>query len=124
MRVLRPLANGLLARRDLDEAVAALTAGAVLVYPTETLYGLGARALDPTAVAAVVHLKGRPDGKPFPLIVRDRAMLDRIAVDVPPRAQALAERYWPGALTLVLRARPGLPPAVVGADGTIACRVS
>lgn len=113
-----------LGERDLAAVVRALRAGRSIIYPTETFYGLGARALDEAAVENVQVIKGRPDGKPFPVLVSDLAMLGRVAAKVPRVAERLIERYWPGALTVVLPAKPGLPARVVGAGGTIACRIS
>lgn len=120
---LRASADGL-AERDLAAVVTALGAGRAIVYPTETFYGLGARALDEAAVEHVQAIKGRPDGKPFPVLVSDLAMLGRLASRIPRVAERLIERYWPGALTVILPAKPGLPARVVGAGGTIACRIS
>lgn len=120
---LRASADGL-AERDLAAVVTALGAGRAIVYPTETFYGLGARALDEAAVEHVQAIKGRPDGKPFPVLVSDLAMLGRLASRIPRVAERLIERYRPGALTVILPAKPGLPARVVGAGGTIACRIS
>ncbi len=113
-----------LSEADLARVVAALRVGEAIAYPTETFYGLGARALDAAAVARVQAIKGRPDGKPFPVLVADLAMLARVAARIPGVAKRLIERYWPGALTVVLPAKPGLPAGVLGEGGTIACRIS
>jgi L-threonylcarbamoyladenylate synthase len=103
---------------------AALERGGMVVYPTETLYGLGARALSPSAVAGVADLKGRADGKPIAVIVSERAMLARIVTRLPPAAEPLIERFWPGPLTLVLPARPDLPPELTAGSGVVGVRVS
>ncbi len=109
---------------DLDEALARLRAGGAVVYPTETFYGLGARALSHPAVAAVARLKGRDAGKPIALIVADAAMLAQVVARIPAPALPLIERFWPGPLTLVLPARDGLPPALTGSGGMIGIRIS
>ena len=109
---------------DLGAAVAALARGALVVFPTETFYGLGADALRPEAVAAVAAAKGRDAGKPIAVIASEPAMLARIVVAPPAAARRLMERFWPGPLTLVLAARPGLPPALTAGTGTIGVRVS
>ncbi len=109
---------------DLAPALAALRRDQAIVYPTETFYGLGARALAPAAVALVAALKGRDAAKPIALVVRDLAMLAAVVARVPPAAEALIERFWPGPLTLVLPARSDLPPALTGGDGWIGVRIS
>jgi L-threonylcarbamoyladenylate synthase len=103
-------------------AVAALRRGEVIAYPTETYYGLGVDALDELALARLRALKGR-DGKAISVLVDGPAMLESLCKDVPPLAKALIERYWPGALTIALPARPGLPGALVEA-GCVAVRQS
>jgi L-threonylcarbamoyladenylate synthase len=81
-----------------------LRAGAVIAFPTDTLYGVGARALDPAAVARLYQVKHRPSGQPMVWLVTDQAQVERFAV-VPALAAELIARFWPGPLTLVLPAR-------------------
>jgi L-threonylcarbamoyladenylate synthase len=96
-------------------AVERLRAGAVIAFPTDTLYGVGARASDAAAVARLYEVKRRPAGQPMVWLVTDRAQVERFAV-VSEVASELMERYWPGPLTLVL-------PARITTDGpTIAVR--
>lgn len=109
---------------DLDEALTALRRDAAIVYPTETFYGLGARALAPPAVDAVARLKGRDAGKPIAVIVADTAMLTSVVGRVPAPAMRLMARCWPGPLTLVLPARADLPPALTAGTGRIGVRIS
>jgi L-threonylcarbamoyladenylate synthase len=105
-----------------DAWVAVLRAGGVIACPTETLQGLLADALNPAAVARVVALKRRGD-EPIALLVPDLASVEALIEGLlPDSARALAELHWPGPLTLVLRARPGLAPALA-ARGTIGVRV-
>ena len=104
--------------------LAALRRGEAIVYPTETFYGLGARALDVGAVAALAALKGRDAEKPIAVLVRDVAMLDALVTRVPPPALQLIDRFWPGPLTLVLPARADLAPALTAGSGGIGVRVS
>jgi L-threonylcarbamoyladenylate synthase len=113
-----------MASSSLDAALAALRANQAIVYPTETFYGLGARALAPHAVAALAALKGRDASKPIAVLVRDVAMLARVVTRVPEPARLLLERFWPGPLTLVLPARLDLPPALTAGSGAIGVRVS
>jgi len=95
--------------------------GGLIAYPTETVYGLGT-ALREEALERLAEVKGREAGKPFLLLVRDAEVP---GVDWTPEARALAEQYWPGPLTLVVRARPGaFPGRVTGADRTVAIRAT
>jgi L-threonylcarbamoyladenylate synthase len=103
-------------------AAEVLRRGGLVAYPTETFYGLGALARDAAAVARLVLAKGRPDGKPLPLVAGDRAQVDEVAVLSGP-ALRLAETFWPGPLTLVLPARPGLPEPVAAGTGTVGVRI-
>jgi len=108
----------------LTDAVAALRRGDVIVFPTETLYGLGADALNFSAVEKVFQLKGRDPHNPFPVLVSDRAMLDSLVTEITPLAEKLIERFWPGPLTLVLPARPDIPKPLVNSTGGIGVRIS
>ncbi|HLB54703.1 MAG TPA: L-threonylcarbamoyladenylate synthase [Gemmatimonadales bacterium] len=95
---------------------------AVLGYPTETVYGLGC-APDPVSLARLAALKGRAVGKPFLLLVSSRAMAERSGLVLSKAADALAEAFWPGPLTLVLRGGEGkLPDGLRGPEGGIAVR--
>lgn len=103
-------------------AVAHLEAGGLIAYPTETVYGLGSRPRGPD-VAALAGLKGRPAGKPFLVLVNGLDMVERYGLVLTPLARALAERHWPGPLTLVLAGGEGkLPDALRGPEGGIAVR--
>lgn len=105
-----------------SDAVAALRRGEVVAYPTETFYGLGVDAFSAQALERLRALKGRGE-KAISVLIDGDEMLARLCAEVPPRARALMDRYWPGALTLALPARPGLPEALV-ADGCVAVRQS
>lgn len=109
---------------NLAAAVAALSRGDVIVFPTETLYGLGADALNFTAVEKVFQLKGRDPNNPFPVLVSDRAMLNSLVENISPLAEKLMERFWPGPLTLVMPARADIPRPLVNATGGIGVRIS
>jgi L-threonylcarbamoyladenylate synthase len=108
----------------LAAALAALQSGQVIAFPTETLYGLGADALDNTAVERVFQLKGRDATNPIPVLVGDRAMLDTLVKEVSPLAERLIEEFWPGPLTLVLPARENLPKPLVNSTGGVGVRIS
>jgi L-threonylcarbamoyladenylate synthase len=109
---------------DLSHAVAALKRGEVIVYPTETLYGLGADALNLDAVEKVFQLKGRDPQTPIPVLIADREMLGALVDEIPPLAKKLMASFWPGPLTLVLTARKNIPSALLNADGGIGVRIS
>ena len=96
----------------------------LLGYPTETVYGLGSAA-DPASVARLARLKGRREGKPFLLLVANRSMAERSGLVFTPAATALAEVFWPGPLTLVLKGGEGrLPDRLRGPEGGFAVRHS
>lgn len=108
---------------SLEAASQAVAGGGLIVLPTDTVYGIGADAFDPSAVAALLAAKGRGRSMPPPVLVASPEMLDVLAVDVPPAARALAERFWPGALTLIVRAQPSLTWDLGETSGTVALRM-
>ncbi len=108
--------------REIERIAAILRSGGVVAYPTETFYGLGALARDAAALERLARAKGRPEGKPLPLIAADAAMVEQVA-EPGAIARRLAGRLWPGPLTLVLPARPGLPAPITGGTGTVGIRV-
>ena len=112
------------ATENLASAVEALKRGHVIVFPTETLYGLGADALDEAAVEKVFQLKGRDSGNPIPVLVANQAMLDTLVAKVPTTAQQLIDRYWPGPLTLVLPGRKNIPRYLCNSSGGVGVRIS
>ncbi|MBS1110333.1 MAG: Sua5/YciO/YrdC/YwlC family protein [Anaeromyxobacteraceae bacterium] len=108
--------------RDVAEAASALRRGSLVVYPTETFYGLGALATLPAALARLAAAKLRPADKPLPLVAADDAMAFALWAAVPAEARVLAGAFWPGPLTLVAAAAPGLPgPVTLG--GAVGVRV-
>ncbi len=108
---------------DLDRAVELLKAGELVGIPTETVYGLGADAANPAAVAKIFAAKGRPADHPLIVHIPGASHLERWAVDIPDLAYELAEDFWPGPLTLILRRAPGVPDAVTGGQDTVGLRV-
>lgn len=107
----------------IDEAVNTVRRGGLVVLPTDTVYGVGAEAFDADAVAAIGTAKGRGDGTPPPVLVPEVRTLDGLAAEVPDDARALAAAFWPGALTLVLRAQPSLQWNLGDSRGAVALRV-
>lgn len=107
----------------LADAIAALKAGELVVYPTETFYALGADAFSSTALRRLFRVKGREPGRPVGLIAADTAMAFSVAREIPIDARRLAGAFWPGPLTIVLPARYDLAPELTGPDG-VSVRVS
>ena len=103
-------------------AVEVLGAGGIVAYPTETFYALGVSAFDERACRRVFELKGRPASKALPLIVSGWEQVVEVVEAPTELAARLAERFWPGPLTLVLKARPGV--AAASERGTVAVRAS
>jgi len=108
---------------ELEEAVAALRAGELVVFPTETVYGLGANATDPTAVAKIFEVKGRPPDHPVIVHLDDPRYLYRWVSEIPPVAEQLAARFWPGPLTLILPKADNVNDIVTGGQDSIGIRV-
>jgi L-threonylcarbamoyladenylate synthase len=108
---------------SIAQAVAILREGGLVAFPTETVYGLGANALDARAVAGVFAAKGRPSHNPLIVHVADVAAAVALARDWPTLAQRLAERFWPGPLTLVVPASYRIPELVTAGGPTVALRV-
>ncbi|MFE0510114.1 L-threonylcarbamoyladenylate synthase [Streptomyces sp. NPDC058964] len=108
---------------DIEKAAGALRAGELVAFPTETVYGLGANAEDPAAVARIFQVKGRPPSHPLIVHLGGAELLDDWVEDVPATARLLAERLWPGPLTLVLRRGRRVPLEATGGLETVAVRV-
>lgn len=104
-------------------AAALLRAGALVAFPTETVYGLGAHALDVFAVRRIFTAKGRPADDPLIVHVHDHSQLRQLAAEIPPAVAALASRFWPGPLTIVLPRSGRVPPEVTAGLDTVAIRV-
>ena len=107
----------ILIREDLEQAAALLRNGGLVGVPTETVYGLAGNGLDEAAVRRIYEVKGRPEVKPLALMVSGAEEMERYCEDVPQAAKALAERFWPGPLSIVLKARTDVVPEIVRAGG-------
>jgi len=103
-------------------AVQVLSGGGLVAFPTDTFYALGADARDEAAVVRVFAAKQRPRGQPLPVLVADREQWRTVVADLPEAGLLLADRFWPGALTIVCRRGPGIPPALVGGGDAIGVR--
>ncbi len=110
---------------NITEAASAIRAGGLVVYPTETCYGIGADATNPEAAEKVNQVKERPADKILPIIVANVEMAKEY-VTISPKAQELIDQHWPGALTLVLpvKANAKLAPQIIAPNKTVAMRVS
>ncbi len=107
----------------LREAAALIRAGQLVAFPTETVYGLGANALDEVAVERIFAAKRRPATSPLIVHASDAEMARSLVAEWPAAAEALAERFWPGPLTLVLAKRETIPARVTAGLGTVGVRV-
>ncbi|KPK46512.1 MAG: hypothetical protein AMJ77_05915 [Dehalococcoidia bacterium SM23_28_2] len=118
VRILKAEAEGALA-----EAVAVLKGGGLLAYPSDTVYGLGAAASDGQAIERLFVVKGRLSQKALSLLLADAEDMALLCAEVPSAAKLLAERFWPGGLTLVLRRSPAFHSEALGGGDSVAVRV-
>ncbi len=107
---------------SIDQAADRLRRGGLVAFPTETVYGLGARAFDADAVARVFALKGRPADNPLIVHVAEETMARTVVAHWPDIASRIAQRFWPGPVTLVLRRAAHVPPVVTAGGDTVAVR--
>ncbi|MEQ1559889.1 MAG: L-threonylcarbamoyladenylate synthase [Methyloglobulus sp.] len=107
----------------INQAADLLRQGRLVALPTETVYGLGADAKNPEAVKRIFAAKGRPADHPLIVHIPDKVALIDWAIEIPEIAWKLAERFWPGPLTIVLKKHPDVPMEVTGGQGTVALRV-
>ena len=106
----------------LERAAGLIKNGSLVAFPTETVYGLGANALDGQAVRRIFDVKGRPMDNPLILHIPDMLWLKRYCLDIPPEAYKLAERFWPGPLTMILKRKSTVPDEVTAGLHTVAVR--
>lgn len=106
-----------------EEAAARIRAGGLVAFPTETVYGLGANALDAAAVAKIFEIKSRPATSPLIVHVSSLDMARQVAAEWPPLASELAAKWWPGPLTIVVRKNPAVPDIVTAGLNTVGIRM-
>lgn len=111
------------AETELDGAAALLRTGKLVAFPTETVYGLGGNAFDETAAARIYAAKGRPSDNPLIVHIADVAALSELAEEVPETAYRLADAFWPGPLTMILKKSGKVPKATTGGLDTVAIRM-
>ena len=104
-------------------AVSALRRGGIVAFPTDTYYGLGANVFDNDAVERILAAKGRPPSSPLPVLLADAADVEKVCLDPPPELESLAEAFWPGPLTVVVRALGKVARGVTAGKRTVGVRV-
>ncbi len=109
---------------NLKKAMAVLKKGGVIAHPTETFYGLGVDPFNEGAVRKLFELKGRGFDKPVSILVKNEEALFDISCEIPPAAERLIKRFWPGPLTIVFKAKKGIPKILTANTGKIGVRVS
>jgi L-threonylcarbamoyladenylate synthase len=110
-------------QEQIERGIAILKSGGLVVFPTDTVYGLGACFSNLSAVERIYRLKKRPRNVALPLLLADTAQMSQIAAAVPPVAWLLAGRFWPGALTIVLPRAKLVPDIITGGGETVAVRM-
>ncbi len=110
-------------KKQIERAVTILNKGGIVAYPTDTVYGLGADPLNAQSVERIYRIKRRPLNLPLPLLLAEKSDLMKVAAIVPEIAWQLAERFFPGGLTLVLKKSPWVPGSVTAGGDTIAVRI-
>ncbi len=108
---------------DFAEAAKLLREGKLVAFPTETVYGLGGDAFDPTASARIYAAKGRPSDNPLIVHIADIAELERLCLNVPEAAYLLADKFWPGPLTMIMKKADCIPKETTGGLDTVAVRM-
>ncbi len=108
---------------DIKKAISILKSGGLVAFPTETVYGLGADATNPKAIEKIFQAKGRPATNPLIVHVADIATAKKYSTAWPESAQILAEKFWPGPLTLILPKSPDIAPTVTAGRNTLGLRV-
>lgn len=115
--------NGVLKDHDLCTAANIIKSGGLVAFPTETVYGLGADALNPEAAEKIYEAKGRPSDNPLIVHIADPKHMGQIAKDIPDKAYELGEVFWPGPLTIILNKREIVPFGITGGLNTVAIRL-
>lgn len=108
---------------SISQAAEILKQGGIVAFPTDTVYGLGAICTDEEAVKKIFAAKGRDEGKPLSILVSSIEQAEKIALEIPEKAKRLMEKYWPGALTVVLKKRPEISETVSAGKDTIGIRM-
>ncbi|MGN0334275.1 MAG: L-threonylcarbamoyladenylate synthase [Lachnospiraceae bacterium] len=121
--IIRKVDENCIDEQIMREAGELLKAGSLVAFPTETVYGLGANALDGDASAKIYSAKGRPSDNPLIIHIADMVSLKKIVEEIPEAAVKLAEKFWPGPLTMVMKKSAIVPPGTTGGLNTVAVRM-
>ena len=113
----------LIERDKIKTIVKVLQKGGIIAYPTDTFYGLGVNCFLKNSILSIYRLKNRDYSKPLSVVISDLEMVERVAVEIPPVFKALASEFWPGSLTLVLKASSSLPRELRSPDGSVGVRL-
>jgi L-threonylcarbamoyladenylate synthase len=108
--------------KDINTAAGVILSGGLCAVPTETVYGLAANGLDSSAVQKIYDVKGRPETKPISLLVSGMADVEKFCEDIPYTAYLMAEKFWPGPLTMILKKNPSVPEIVTAGGDTVGVR--
>ena len=109
--------------KAIQDIQSVLNSGGVIAFPTDTFYGLGADPFNPNALSKIFQIKQRPADKPLLVLIHSLDQLSDLGQELTDNARKLMERFWPGPLTLIFKAAPGLPDALTAGTGTIGVRL-
>ena len=109
--------------KAIEEIQSVLNSGEVIAFPTDTFYGLGADPFNPASLSRIFQIKQRPADKPLLVLIHSSDQLANLSREVTETARKLMEHFWPGPLTLIFKAAPGLPDALTAGTGTIGIRL-
>ena len=110
-------------RKPIETIQSVLDSGGVIAFPTDTFYGLGADPFNPKAVSKIFRIKQRPADKPLLVLIHSQDQVDRLADEVTPLTKFLMTQFWPGSLTLLFKAAPGLPGELTAGTGKVGIRL-
>ncbi len=108
--------------RVIEQAIECIQNGGVLAIPTDSFYALAVGAFQSTALERLLAIKGQRDHKPFPVLIGDPSQLNQLVDEVPENAKKFIQQFWPGLLTLILKAKPPMSPLLMSEQGTTGVR--
>lgn len=110
-------------KKPLETIQSVLDSGGVIAFPTDTFYGLGANPFNPEAISKIFRIKQRPADKPLLVLIHSPDQVDRLTDQITPLAKLLMRSFWPGSLTLLFKAAPGLPSELTAGTGKVGIRL-